>query len=313
LILQGAFVPKNIKKLVIDEMDEMLNLGFRSQLKNIIETLPEKRQNLLFSATLPKEIEDLLDEYFSHPVRVEAAPAGTPVANITQLAYDVPNFNTKVNLLNYLLAKDESIQKALVFTESKKFADKLLQSLDPALQEVAGVIHSNKEQNHRFQTVAKLKDGTYRFIIATDIVARGIDIAQVDHVINFDIPENPENYIHRIGRTGRANEKGIALSFVTPKDYEKVKDIEQLMQQDLDIHPLPATVIVDPTLIKEEMPIVVHKEIQLKIKPKENVGPAFHEKKAKNNRQVQKKQSHKEKMMEKYGKSKTRGAKGKKR
>jgi len=294
-------------------MDEMLNLGFRTQLNNILELLPAKRQNLLFSATLPQEVANILDHYFTNPVLIEAAPAGTPVSNITQIGYDVPNFNTKINLLLNLLENNDNLQKALIFTESKKMADKLYQSLPENIQEHAGVIHSNKEQSHRFQTVQKLKDGSYRFIIATDIVARGIDIAQVDHVINFDLPDMPENYIHRIGRTGRANEKGIAISFITPNDTEKLLAITTLMQFEIPINALPETVEKSEVLIPEEMPVVIHKEIQIKIKPKENVGPAFHEKKAKNNRQPQKKLSYKEKMMEKYGKPKTRGAKGKKR
>lgn len=313
LMLNGFLSPKMLKKLVIDEVDEMLNLGFRTQLKNIFEILPERRQNLLFSATMHPDVEAIIDEYFDVPERVEAAPAGTPLAHINQTAYEVPNFYTKVNLLKSLLASNTNIQKALIFTDSKKLADRLYDALGEELQETTGVIHSNKEQRHRFNVVNHLKDGTYRLVIATDIVARGIDIANVDHVLNFDIPEVAEHYIHRIGRTGRAQQDGEAISFITPKDVEKVNAIQQLMQMDIPLLDFPSEVEVSTELIPEEMPIVHHKEIQVKIKKREDVGPAFHEKKAKNNRSPQKKVSHKDKMMQKYGKPKTRGAKGKKR
>lgn len=217
LAMAGAFKLRTIKKLVVDEMDEMLNLGFRTQLKNIIDLLPAKRQNLLFSATITEDVEALMETYFNDPVKVEAAPTGTPLDNIQQTAYLVPNFNTKVNLLELLLAEDESMSKVLIFTATKKLADQLFERLEPQFSGTAGVIHSNKEQNHRFNTVKQFKEGVYRFIIATDIVARGIDIAEVTHVFNFDMPEVPEHYIHRIGRTGRADKKGVAISFITEK------------------------------------------------------------------------------------------------
>ncbi|MGI8636531.1 MAG: DEAD/DEAH box helicase, partial [Segetibacter sp.] len=152
LAMAGAFKVKSIKRLVIDEVDEMLNLGFRTQLKNILDLLPEKRQNLLFSATLIAEVEELMDDYFNEPLRIEAAPAGTPVESIIQTAYEVPNFYTKVNLLKLVLAEDESMTKVLVFAASKKLADELYEQLEPDFSGAAGVIHSNKEQNHRFNT-----------------------------------------------------------------------------------------------------------------------------------------------------------------
>ncbi|HVF97334.1 MAG TPA: DEAD/DEAH box helicase, partial [Flavisolibacter sp.] len=194
LAVTGAFKVRSIKKLVIDEVDEMLNLGFRTQLKNILDLLPPRRQNLLFSATLIDEVELLMNEYFDNPVRVEAAPAGTPVDNVVQTAYEVPNFYTKVALLKLLLTEDETMTKVVVFAATKKLADQLFEQLEPDFPGMAGVIHSNKEQNHRFNTVKSFKEGAYRFIIATDIVARGIDIAEVTHVVNFDLPDAPEDY-----------------------------------------------------------------------------------------------------------------------
>ena len=312
LILSGSLKTKGIKKLVIDEVDEMLNLGFRPQLRNIMDLLPERRQNLMFSATITPEVEELIDVYFNDPVRIEAAPTGTPLANIEQLAYEVPNFYTKVNLLDLLLLNDEQMSKVLVFTATKRLADQLFEEMSLRYPEQTGVIHSNKEQNYRFNTVRSFKDSTFRFIIATDIVARGIDIAEVSHVINFDLPEVPENYIHRIGRTGRADKKGVAISFITEKDEESRNAIEELMQYSIPVVPLPTNLAISTELTEDEQPKVFHKEVEIKVQKRENVGAAFHEKSAKNSRPKQKKVSHKEKMMSKYGKPKSRGAKKKK-
>ncbi|MDB5245863.1 MAG: box helicase [Segetibacter sp.] len=308
LAMAGAFKVKSIKKLVIDEVDEMLNLGFRTQLKNILDLLPQRRQNLLFSATLIEEVEDLMNEYFNNPERIEAAPAGTPVENIIQLAYQVPNFYTKVNLLKLLLAEDETMTKVLVFAASKKLADELFEQLELQFPGVAGVIHSNKEQNHRFNTVKQFKEGAYRFIIATDIVARGIDIAEVTHVINFDLPPVPENYIHRIGRTGRADKKGIAISFITEKEQDARAAIESLMKVEIAVSPLPPHLEISSLLTEDEQPKVYMKEIQIKIPKREERGASFHEKSAKNSR-VNKKVSRKDQMKKKYGKPITRRGK----
>ncbi|RYZ41186.1 MAG: DEAD/DEAH box helicase, partial [Sphingobacteriales bacterium] len=152
LILSGSLKTKGIKKLVIDEVDEMLNLGFRTQLKNIMDLLPERRQNLMFSATITEEVEQLMDVYFNNPVRIEAAPTGTPLENIDQSAYEVPNFYTKVNLLQLLLEEHEEMSKVLVFAASKRLADQLYDEMVIKYPEQLGVIHSNKEQNHRFNT-----------------------------------------------------------------------------------------------------------------------------------------------------------------
>jgi ATP-dependent RNA helicase RhlE len=301
LALAGVFKIKGIKKLVIDEVDEMLNLGFRPQLKNILELLPERRQNLLFSATLIEEVEALLDDYFNNPVRIEAAPAGTPVEGVNQVAYEVPNFYTKVALLKLLLEEDSSMTKVVVFTASKMLADELFEELEPCFPEVAGVIHSNKEQNHRFNTVKAFKEGSYRFIIATDIVARGIDIAEVTHVVNFDLPPVPENYIHRIGRTGRADKKGIAISFITPKDDAARTAIESLMKIGIPVTPLPHNLQISTRLTEEETPKTSMKEIQVRLPKQEERGAAFHERSAKN-RKVNQKVSRKDQMKKKYGK-----------
>ena len=312
LVMNGSLKLKLIKKLVIDEVDEMLNLGFRTQLKNILDLLPQKRQNLLFSATLTPEVEELMNLFFKDPVMVEAAPSGTPLENIEQAAYEVPNFHTKVNLLKLLLTQDADMSKVLVFVASKKLADEVFAEMETAFPENAGVIHSNKEQNHRFNTVKQFRDGNYRFIIATDLVARGIDISDVTHVINFDMPDEPEKYMHRIGRTGRAQKKGIALSFITEKENIHREKIESLMNFSIPILSLPDHLEISDVLTEDEIPKVYMKEIQLKIPKKEEVGPAFHEKSAKNSK-VNFVVSRKDRMMKKYGKAKTRGQKPKRK
>ncbi len=310
LAMNGSLKLKSVKKLVIDEVDEMLNLGFRTQLKNILELLPEKRQNLLFSATLTDDVEELMQVYFNSPVKIEAAPTGTALENIEQIAYDVPNFYSKVNLLKLLLTEEESMTKVLVFTASKAMADLLFEELQNEYEGSYSVIHSNKEQNHRFNTVNSFKSGVYRFIIATDIVARGIDIAEVTHVINFDTPDEPENYMHRIGRTGRADKHGIAITFVTEKEKPLQQQIENLMNKQIKMQALPQQLEISDMLTEDEKPKLYIREIQLKTPKMEESGPAFHPKSAKNSK-VNFVMSRKDRMMKKYGKPKTRGQKKK--
>ncbi len=305
LMLDGAFKTKAIKKLVIDEMDELLNLGFRTQIKNVLDLLPEKRQNLLFSATITDEVDAIMHEYFNNPERVEAAPAGAPLENIEQVYYDVPNFYTKVNLLQLLLTEDAGMTRVLVFVATKKLADDLYEQLETKFPGTAGVIHSNKEQNHRFNTVKQFQEGTYRFIIATDIIARGIDVSEVTHVINFDIPDVPENYIHRIGRTGRADKKGNAISFITEKEKPLQEAVETLMKKQVTRLNLPVNLIISDELTEDEKPKVFMKEIQLKIPADENRGAAFHERSARNSK-VNTIVRKKDRMMKKYGKPKKR-------
>jgi ATP-dependent RNA helicase RhlE len=301
LALSGSLKLKAIKKLVIDEMDEMLNLGFRTQIKNVLELLPERRQNLLFSATITPDVELLMQDYFKDPKRIEAAPTGTPLEGIEQMAYEVPNFYTKIYLLELLLTERPEMNKVLIFVATKKLADDVYEEMSKGFPDVVGVIHSNKEQNHRFNTVKQFQNGSYRFIIATDIVARGIDISEVSHVINFDLPDEPENYIHRIGRTGRADRKGIAISFVTEKEKPLQENIEALMKRKIQRLELPEDLEISEVLTDDEQPKKFVPNIVIKQPKRENVGAAFHEKKEKN-RKVNVKVSYKDKMKQKYGK-----------
>lgn len=307
LVLKGVVKMKLIKKLVIDEVDEMLNLGFRSQLKLILDLLPLKRQSIMFSATMTDDVEALILNSFNQPIKVEAAPTGTPLENIIQSAFEVPNFNTKVNLLKLLL-QDPSMTKVLVFTATKKLADEVFEQVEGDFLETIGIIHSNKSQNHRFNAVNQFHAGNFRILIATDIVARGIDVSEVSHVINFDAPELPESYMHRIGRTGRADKKGIAILFITPNDSERVERIQTLMNFKIPISKLPEELFISTVLTEDEKPKVYQPNMDIKAPRKKPTGAAFHEKLEKNLK-VSVKFTRSDKMREKYGKPKTRGQK----
>lgn len=164
---------------------------------------------------------------------IQAAPAGSPLDNISQTVIEVPNYNTKLNLLNHLLSQD-NMDRVLLFAGSRKLADKLYEHLEAEFPTESGIIHSNKAQNTRFRAVENFAEGKQRILIATDILSRGIDITGVSHVINFDVPDVMENYIHRIGRTGRADAKGDAITFVMEKDAEMIESIEELMQMNIE-------------------------------------------------------------------------------
>lgn len=301
LLLNGTIQANYIKKLVIDEMDELLNLGFRTQLRNIFDLLPLKRQNLLFSATITDEVEELIKNNFNNPIKIEAAPTGTPLTNITQIGYDVPNFNTKVNFLEYLLATDRDMTKVLVFAGSKKSADEINSRIEDKFSDRLAVIHSNKTQNTRFKTVDDFESGACSILIATDIIARGLDVSSVSHVINIDVPALPENYMHRIGRTGRADKKGISITFISPFDLENKNKVEALMGQQIPMQIMPGDVIISDILTEDEKPVYTMKIVEVRQPKTIAKGPAHHEKKDKN-KKVNIKVTRADAMKEKYGK-----------
>ena len=303
LAANGSLQLKQIKKVVIDEVDETLSLGFRPQLLKIFDFLPAKRQHMVFSATLSEEVSLFLEEYLISPVRVEAARAGLPLDKIDQLAYQVPNFLSKVALLRHLIQQTEANSKILVFVSSRALADLLFEEIKASFKDVIGIIHSNKSQNSRFDTVQNFQKGTIGVLIATDLIARGIDVTDVSHVINFDIPESPENYIHRIGRTGRADKNGIAITFVSKKDEAALLAIQELMQQQLVFTKVPEDIEFSNELLEFEKSKSVIPEKTIKLPQRENRGESFHEKKAKN-KKVNVRYNHKKAMQEKYGKPK---------
>ena len=283
LILSGILRFNSIQKLVIDEVDEMLNLGFRTQIINLLEKIPTKRQNLMFSATLTSDVQQLIQEFFKDPIMIEIAAHGTPIEKIIQQAYHVPNFVTKADLLEHLMKSNSDLNKVLVFVSTKKLADRLFDQMVVKFPDQTGVIHSNKTQNFRLKVLKQFTDGEIRMLIATDIIARGLDISDVSHVINFDMPEVPADYIHRIGRTGRADKDGVAISFVNDIERKYQAAIEQLMNRPITIIANPQEVNFSNIYSEEERPTRLY-DIDYLQQDKKKTKPssAFHEKKAKN-------------------------------
>ena len=306
LALSRVLQLKSIQKLVIDEVDVMLDLGFRHQLINIFDILPERRQNIMFSATMTHDVDIMISEFFKSPERVSIAVSGTPLENISQKRYVVPNFYTKVNLVTHLLQDTETFNKVLIFVGYKKEADLLFEKLEESFYGDCCVIHSNKTQNYRLRSIEQFRNGDNRVLVATDVMARGLDIDNISHVINFDAPDYPENYMHRIGRTGRAEREGISLLFSTDKELEYVENIELLMDMKIPLVDIPEAVEISNELIEAERPKI--KERNNPNKKDEDVGPAFHEKKEKNKKENLG-GSYKFKIAQKYKKPKTRGDK----
>ncbi len=284
LNLTGVLKLKNIKKLVIDEVDEMLNLGFLPQLTSVLERLNYKRQNLMFSATMLPQIEIIIHDFFSQHEKIEIAASGTPLEKIQQFAYHVPNFFTKANLLKYLLTQDnQDFSKVLIFIDSKRLADKLYEQFDEEIQKKIGVIHSNKSQNFRFRIIEEFENGKIKFLIATDLLARGLDIEDVSHVINFDMPESPEHYIHRIGRTGRKDKDGVAISFINEAEQEYQMEVEKLMHKAIEIIPMPKEVPISEIFTNDEISKPKQKHL-VKLASIKNSQGNTHEKSEKNSK-----------------------------
>jgi len=280
LAIDNAISLKEVQKLIIDEFDEMLNLGFRPQLTHIFEMMREKRQNILFSATMTEAVDDMLEEYFASPIEISLAKSGTPLEKIEQTGYKVENFNTKINLLKHLIETESDLSKVLIFNNNKRHADLLFTRIDELFPGQFDVIHSNKSQNYRLKAMKSFENEVIRGLITTDVMARGLDISDITHVINFEVPEVPEQYIHRIGRTGRADKDGKAITFVTKKEEPLLLEIEVLMDKELTFIDFPSEVKIDPKKIASEQ-----EEIKMKnahtVKLEEG-GGAFHEKKDKN-------------------------------
>lgn len=280
LALDNVIRFDSVQKLVIDEFDEILNLGFRTQVTAILSMLKNKRQNILFSATMTDEVDAMLDDYFDLPEEVTLAASGTPLEKIEQLAYKTPNFLTKINLLKTLLKEDESMSRILMFVNNKKIADLVANSIEEEFPEQFGLIHSNKSQNYRLNTMASFQAGEIRGIITTDVMARGLDISDITHVINVEFTEVEEQYIHRIGRTGRADKTGIAISFVAPHEDDIFIQAEILMGKEIKILEIPAHVEIAARLLEFEKD---KKKIKFLLKKvKKEGGEAFHEKSDKN-------------------------------
>jgi ATP-dependent RNA helicase RhlE len=308
LALSKALNMKSIQKLVIDEVDVMLDLGFRFQLLNIFDILPERRQNIMFSATMTEDVDELISDFFKSPEKVSIAVSGTPLDNIAQECYDVPNFYTKVNLLNHLIKDKEIFTKVLVFVANKRGADRLFESLDESFADEICVIHSNKTQNYRIRSIRQFDEGMNRIMVATDVMARGLDIDEISHVINFDTPNFPENYMHRIGRTGRAEREGKSILFSTPKEQEDKAAIEVLMNYEIPKVEFPIEIPISELLTEDERPREDMERSKNRTSLEYVPGAAFHEKSEKNS-QTNQGGSYRREIAKKYKKPKTRGDK----
>lgn len=232
LISQNYITLRDIKYFILDEADRMLDMGFVHDVKRVIIKLPEQRQTLFFSATMPPEIQTLANAILRNPAKVEVTPVSSTAETITQSMYFV-NKNDKRNLLLHIL-KDKAIRTVLVFTRTKHGADKVVKDLNKA-EITAEAIHGNKSQNARQRALTNFKSQQTRVLVATDIAARGIDIDELTHVINYELPNVPETYVHRIGRTGRAGAKGMAISFCEGEEKAFLKDILKLIARDIPV------------------------------------------------------------------------------
>lgn len=260
---------QHIKMFILDEADRMLDMGFIHDVKRVIGRLPQKRQTLFFSATMPTEIQSLANSILTDPSKVEVTPVSSTADTIQQKVYFVDKGNKKKLLIDLL--EDKNIESALVFTRTKHGADKVVKDLSKA-GIIAQAIHGNKSQNARQNALTNFKSGKTRVLVATDIAARGIDVDNLSHVINFELPNVPETYVHRIGRTGRAGMSGIALSFCDAEEKEYLRDIQKLIGKSVPVetdHPYPMLINeVAPQPPKQNQ----HQKKQFHRRPNNNNG-----------------------------------------
>jgi ATP-dependent RNA helicase RhlE len=276
LYLQRDLIPKQIKTLVLDEADRMMDMGFMRQLRKILEVIPGKRQNLLFSATFSEKVERLSAEFLEFPVKVEVTPQSTPAKQVGQTVYLVPNLKTKINLLEHLLLDEEKFNRVMIFTRTKEVANNVFKYLERKEIGPVRAIHSNKGQNTRINAVNEFKEGKLRILVSTDVTARGIDVIKVSHVINFDVPILYEDYVHRIGRTGRAFQDGEAITFATPAEEYHVEKIEKLIREKIAVKKLPNEVEIEDTPYFEKQDMAREIDQQKRKEDPEFKG-AFHE------------------------------------
>jgi len=280
LYLKGELPTTRIQFLVLDEADRMMDMGFMHQLRKILEVVPRKRQNLLFSATFSERVEKLSAEFLEFPIKIEVTPQATTAKQVEQEIYHVPNLKTKMNFLEYLLQDKEQFNRVMIFTRTKDVANNVYNFIDRKGLGPVKVIHSNKGQNTRINAVNEFKGGELRVLVSTDVTARGIDVIKVSHVINFDVPVLHEDYVHRIGRTGRAFQEGKAITFVTKSELYHIEKIEKLIREKIPLKKLPQEVEVTKTPFAEAQAMALDIDWQKKKEDPEFKG-AFHEKRKK--------------------------------
>jgi ATP-dependent RNA helicase RhlE len=298
LYLSGDLVLKEVKTLILDEADRMMDMGFMPQIRRMLEVLPRKRQNLLFSATMPEKVVKLSEEFLEFHTFIEATPQSTPVETVEQYLYEVPNFKTKINLIAKLLEDVENFNKVIIFAKTKHNAENIYKFIDRKLTKQVKVIHANKGQNTRINSMEEFKNADIRILVATDVAARGIDISLVSHVINFDVPHVYEDYVHRIGRTGRAKNLGVAISFCNKAEKYHIEKIEKLIKMSIPIKSLPSDFVPEPTSKEEEIEMLREIDNQ-KRKENPDFKGAFHETKVEMAEKARKKQKYKAKRQKK--------------
>jgi ATP-dependent RNA helicase RhlE len=271
--------PGGIKHMILDEADRMMDMGFMPQLRSMLEVVPRKRQNLLFSATFSPRVESLSAEFLDFPIKIEVTPQATASKQVSQVLYYLPNMKTKINLLEWFLHQDD-LNRVMIFTRSKASANSVFSFVDRKRLGPVRVVHSNKGQNSRINAVAEFKEGNLRVLVSTDVTARGIDVTEVTHVINFDVPVLYEDYVHRIGRTGRAFQQGKAITFATLADQYHVKKIEALIRERIPVEKLPTKLEIADTPFAESQTMAMEIDKQ-KRKHDPTFKGAFHERKRK--------------------------------
>jgi ATP-dependent RNA helicase RhlE len=286
IYLRGVINTKQINTLVIDEADKMMDMGFMPQIRQILEVIPVKRQNLLFSATMPENVLKLSEEFLEFPVKVEVTPQASVVDTITQRIYEVPNFLTKINLLGELLSQEE-FSRVIIFVRTKTNADNVYKFILRKISDSVRVIHGNKAQNTRLNSINDFKNGDVKVLVATDVAARGIDVTLVRHVINFDVPIIYEDYVHRIGRTGRANNQGIAITFVNEAEKHHIGEIEKIIDKKINNFPIPEGVVIEKTPFIEKQTMLREIDFRRRKVDPDYMG-AFHDKKIKTHKSPKK-------------------------
>ena len=273
-----VIIPKKIKHVVLDECDRMMDMGFWPQLREIQEKLPQKKQQLLFSATFPERVERIADNFLLFPSRVEVTPQATPATTVEQRVYKVPNFKTKLNLLMHLLEGDE-MKRVMVFVRTKADATSMGKFMERSNVGEIRFLHSNIGQNSRMNAIKDFKDGNVRILVSTDVTARGIDVFEVSHVVNFQVPSHYEDYVHRIGRTGRAFKTGVAISFVDQSEEYHLTNIQKIIRQTIPVFEIPEVVHIEKTETEEKQEQAREIDRQKRLENPEFKG-AFHEKKS---------------------------------
>jgi ATP-dependent RNA helicase RhlE len=275
----GAFLSRFIKTMIMDEADKMLDMGFRGQINRILEVMPQKRQNALFSATMPERVVSLAGDFLDFPERVEIAPQATTAETIDQVIYEIPNNRTKLNLLLYLLQDRERFSRVIVFTKTRQTASDIAKYLQRKLMVPVRVVHANKDQNSRNNAMEEFREGQAHILVATDIASRGLDITDVSHVINFDVPLIYDDYVHRVGRTGRAEKSGEAITFANPAEMYHFAKIEQIINKPIARAEMPQEVEQAEDTPFEEKQDMDREIDRQKRKEDPTFKGAFHEKK----------------------------------